>query len=166
MLPLSIHSHIQWPILAEGESSFCLIHLHGGAASIQEDSINAAWPYVHVRQQDFKLAESAKQWFNTTTEERMEGKKMNMAIRHLYISHKYMCYIDGIENKCHIISLTSSVRNKKRIKYYSAQQPIQELNDWKKRIREKYIQSMCGRASYLYFSSCSFIRPISYILMQ
>lgn len=49
LLPLSIHSHIQGPILAEGESSFCQIHLHGGAASIKEDSVNAAWLYVHVR---------------------------------------------------------------------------------------------------------------------
>lgn len=60
LLPLSIHSHIQGPIFAEGEASLCQIHLHGGAASIQQDSINAPWLYVHVRQHDFELAESSK----------------------------------------------------------------------------------------------------------
>lgn len=71
LLPLSIHSHIQGPVFAEGEASLRLIHLHGGTASIQQNSINAAWLNVHVRQQGFKLAKSAKQWFHTTTEERI-----------------------------------------------------------------------------------------------
>lgn len=84
LLPFSIHSHIQGPILAEWEASLCLIHLHGGASSIQQDSINAAWLNVHVWQQGFKLAESAKQWFHTTTEERMEEKDMNKEIPYLY----------------------------------------------------------------------------------
>lgn len=71
LLPLSIHSHIQGPILAEREASHCLIHLHGGTAGVQQNSINAAWLNVHVRQQGLKLAESAKQWFHTTTGERI-----------------------------------------------------------------------------------------------
>ena len=80
LLPLCIHSHIQGPVLAEGEASLRLIHLHGGAASIQQDSINAAWLNVHVRQQGFKLTESAKQWFHTTAGERI--RERNHAIRH------------------------------------------------------------------------------------
>lgn len=71
LLPLSIHSHIQRPILAEGEASFSLIHLHWGTASIQQNSINAAWPNIHIRQQGLQLAESAKDWFDTTTGERI-----------------------------------------------------------------------------------------------
>lgn len=71
LLPVSIHSHIQWSIFAQGEASFCLIHLHGGTASIQQDSINAAWLNVHVWQQVFKLTEPAKHWFHMTTEKEL-----------------------------------------------------------------------------------------------
>lgn len=84
LLPLSIHSHIQGPVFAEGEASPRLIHLHGGAAGIQQDSINAAWLNVHVRQQGFKLTESAKQRFHTTAEEKI--RESNSAIRYLYIN--------------------------------------------------------------------------------
>ncbi|KAG7235185.1 hypothetical protein INR49_003096 [Caranx melampygus] len=35
-------------VFADGEASLRLIHLHGGAASIQQDSINAAWLNVHI----------------------------------------------------------------------------------------------------------------------
>ena len=75
LLPVSIHSHIQGPILAEGEASLRLIQLHGGTASVQQDSINAAWLNVHVRQQGFELTEPAEQWFHTTTGKRIRETK-------------------------------------------------------------------------------------------
>lgn len=65
-LPVSIHSHVQGPVLAEGEASLRLIQLNGGAASVQQDGINAAWLNVHVRQQGFKLTEPAEQRLHMT----------------------------------------------------------------------------------------------------
>lgn len=35
LLPISVHPHIQGTVLAERESSFSLVHLHGGAAGVQ-----------------------------------------------------------------------------------------------------------------------------------
>lgn len=58
--PVSVHSHIERPVLAEGKSPFCLVHLHGGAASVQEDGVDAAWLHVQVWQQDFQLTETAE----------------------------------------------------------------------------------------------------------
>lgn len=83
LLPLSIHSHIQRPILAEGEASLSLIHLHGGTASVQQDSINASWLNVHIRQQGLQLAESANNWFDATTGERI--RERNGTMRYLHI---------------------------------------------------------------------------------
>lgn len=128
LLPLSIHSHIQGPVFADGEASLRLIHLHGGAAGIQQDSINAAWLNVHVRQQGFKLAESAKQWFHTTTEQRM--RESNSAIRHLYM-------------KAYGTTAVKSIF-KSTAKFHCHPAPNETNN--KKRIREKYITFMCGSA--------------------
>lgn len=58
--PVSVHSHIERPVLAEGKSPFCLIHLHGGAASVQEDGVDTAGLHVQVGQQDFQLTETAE----------------------------------------------------------------------------------------------------------
>lgn len=58
--PISVHSHVKRPVLAEGKSPFCLVHLHGGAASVQEDSVDAAWLHVQAWQQDLQLAETAQ----------------------------------------------------------------------------------------------------------
>lgn len=65
-LPLSIHSHVQGPVLAEGEASLRLVQLHGGTASIQQDGINAAWLNVRVRQQGVELTEPAEQRLHAT----------------------------------------------------------------------------------------------------
>lgn len=87
-VPVSIHSHVQGPVLAEGEASLRLVHLHGGAASIQQDSINAAWLNVHAGQQGFKLTESAKQWFHATAGDRIrEHNSMSMHMVEKYINN-------------------------------------------------------------------------------
>lgn len=73
--PVSVHSHIKRPVLAEGKSPFCLVHLHGGAASVQEDSVDTAWLHLQVWQQDFQLTETAEQRRHTTTAGRMSRSR-------------------------------------------------------------------------------------------
>lgn len=111
LLPLSIHPHVQGPVLTEGEASLRLVHLHGGAAGVQQDSVDAAWLNVHVGQQGFKLAESAEQRFHTTTGERI--RERNGRIIHLHINAsgcRQRCLVCmDYENRCYFISVTSSV---------------------------------------------------------
>lgn len=73
-LPLSVHPHVQGSVLAEGESSMGLIHLHGGAAGVQQDGVHAGRLHVDPRQQRLQLAEPAQQRFHPAAGERGEQK--------------------------------------------------------------------------------------------
>lgn len=73
--PVSVHSHVERAVLAEGKSPFCLVHLHGGAASVQEDSVDAAWLHLQVWQQDFQLAETAEQRRHATAAGKMSRSR-------------------------------------------------------------------------------------------
>lgn len=68
MLPVCIHPHVQGPVLTDGEASVRLVHLHGGAASIQQDGVEAARLDVPVRQQGLELTEPAKKRLHTAAE--------------------------------------------------------------------------------------------------
>lgn len=73
VLPLCVHPHVQGPIFAEGEASLCLIHLHGGTASVQQDRINAAWLHLQATRRSFKLTKAAQQWFHAASGEEIKN---------------------------------------------------------------------------------------------
>lgn len=74
-LPLSVHPHVQGSVLAEGESSVGLIHLHGGAAGVHQDGVHAARLHIDLRQQRLQLAEPAQQRFHPAAGEKGKRKK-------------------------------------------------------------------------------------------
>lgn len=77
LLPLSVHPHVQGSVLAEGEPSIALVHLHGGAAGVQQDGVHAARLHVHLRHQRLQLAEAAQQRLHLAAGEQGEQRVDN-----------------------------------------------------------------------------------------
>lgn len=93
ILPLPIHPHVKRPILAEGKSSFRLVHLHGRAASVQEDGVDAARLHLQIQQQDVQLAETAEQWLHATPGGRISRGRVRT---HLHWFHQFYNFNTGV----------------------------------------------------------------------